>query len=191
MSSLFRQDQAPATLTEPVTLAEAKAQCRIIANDEDPLIAELITAAREKVEWATGHLLVRRARIATADTWDELLLMDAPVASISSVAYLNSAGVSTAWIGFYANVSSRPVRIVAALNGIVPVVADLPGAVSVTYLAGYASAAQVPTGAKNAMRMLISHWFHNRETVLVGSISKEMEFGFTDAIKPMLGPGYA
>lgn len=45
---------------EPVTLAEAKGFARIERDDEDALLADLVRAAREWAEVATGLLLARR-----------------------------------------------------------------------------------------------------------------------------------
>src|SRR4051812_6207132 len=45
---------------EPVTLAEAKAFCRIDASDEDALVSALIAAARLHVESMTGRALVEQ-----------------------------------------------------------------------------------------------------------------------------------
>jgi len=42
------------TITEPVTLAEAKNYCRVTTSADDALITDLITQARESVEKATG-----------------------------------------------------------------------------------------------------------------------------------------
>lgn len=42
------------TITEPVTLAEAKNYCRVTTNADDALITDLITQSRESVEKATG-----------------------------------------------------------------------------------------------------------------------------------------
>jgi uncharacterized phiE125 gp8 family phage protein len=43
---------------EPVSLAEAKAFCRIDGTDEDALVSALITAARLHVESITGRALL-------------------------------------------------------------------------------------------------------------------------------------
>jgi uncharacterized phiE125 gp8 family phage protein len=46
---------------EPVSLEQAKAQCKVIDDDsQDELIAQSISAARGKIERYTGHALVRR-----------------------------------------------------------------------------------------------------------------------------------
>ena len=50
---------------EPVTLAEAKAFCKVDVSDDDDLIAELITAAREYCESYTGIAFVKREFITT------------------------------------------------------------------------------------------------------------------------------
>ena len=50
-------------------------------------------------------------------------------------------------------------------------------AISVTWWAGYgASGSDVPAAIRHAMLMLIAHWYESRSTVLVGSISKPLEF---------------
>jgi hypothetical protein len=35
----------------------------------------------------------------------------------------------------------------------------------------------VPTQIRHAILMLVAHWYDRRESVLTGSISKEVEFG--------------
>ena len=55
------------TITEPVTLAEAKNYCRVPTSltADDALITDLITEAREAIEKATGLCLVPR----TVNVW--------------------------------------------------------------------------------------------------------------------------
>lgn len=48
------------TITEPVTLAEAKNYCRVTTNADDALITDLITESREAVEKATGLCLTSK-----------------------------------------------------------------------------------------------------------------------------------
>lgn len=49
------------TVTEPVTLAEAKAQCRVEFDTDDQLISGYITAARQYVEKFLNKPLVQEA----------------------------------------------------------------------------------------------------------------------------------
>lgn len=48
-------------ITEPVTLAEAKAQCRVEFDTDDELISSYITAARQYVEKFLNKPLVQEA----------------------------------------------------------------------------------------------------------------------------------
>ena len=63
--------------------------------------------------------------------------------------------------------------------------------VQVTYLAGYGGAANVPTPAKHAIKMLVGFWYANRESVLVGSISKELEFAVSALLANLRWRQYA
>jgi uncharacterized phiE125 gp8 family phage protein len=50
-------------------------------------------------------------------------------------------------------------------------------AISVTWWAGYGSSGSaVPAAIRHAILMLVGFWYENRSTVLVGSISKQLEF---------------
>jgi uncharacterized phiE125 gp8 family phage protein len=48
------------TITEPVTLSEAKNYCRVSTTADDSLITDLITQAREAIEKATGLCLTSK-----------------------------------------------------------------------------------------------------------------------------------
>jgi uncharacterized phiE125 gp8 family phage protein len=53
----------------------------------------------------------------------------------------------------------------------------------VTWWAGYgASGTDVPAAIRHAMLMLVGFWYDNRSTVLVGSISKELEFAVSSLL---------
>jgi hypothetical protein len=53
--------------------------------------------------------------------------------------------------------------------------------VTVTYTAGFAT---TPPEIDQTMLLLIGHWYRNREAVVVGSITKEIEY----AIEALAGP---
>ena len=66
-----------------------------------------------------------------------------------------------------------------------PTVRRVFDAIRVTFTAGYAatdadppSVDLVPSSLKTAMLMLISHWYEHRETVVIGQVQAEVEFGF-------------
>lgn len=57
--------------SEPVTLTEAKAFCRVDVSDDDTLLTSLIKAARRYVEKETGLALMTQAWTAVLDKWPQ------------------------------------------------------------------------------------------------------------------------
>jgi uncharacterized phiE125 gp8 family phage protein len=108
------------------------------------------------------------------DEWPEdepfITLSKRPVQSVSSIYYLDTNGNSTLWSS--ANYSLdlyRPQPAIAlAYNVLWPSVLDWDGAITITYTAGHANAAAVPKAWKQAMLLLISHWFEHRSAVNFG-----------------------
>lgn len=83
----------------------------------------------------------------------------------------------------YDQYSVRP-KVFPNYGEVWPVARCFPNSVSVTYLAGVGTEDLVDDDAKQAIWMLACHWFRNREAVLTGSISKEVEY----SLKDLLGP---
>jgi uncharacterized phiE125 gp8 family phage protein len=62
-------------------------------------------------------------------------------------------------------------------------------AVQITYLAGYGGAANVPTPAKHAIKMLVGHWYANREAV--GNAGQNVPMGVAALLEPLKWKQYA
>lgn len=169
-------------MTEPVTLAQAKAQCRVLHDDDDNLIASLIIAAREWVENFTGHILVQREVTQYFACFTRPLLFAWPIADDATVAiaYLDSAGASQAVTGARIIRGNGWASIAPAVGESWPSI--YYGPASVTLEAGYAAAADVPESMKQAMLLLIAHWFANREAV--GNITTELPFAVEALCRP-------
>jgi uncharacterized phiE125 gp8 family phage protein len=72
---------------------------------------------------------------------------------------------------------STPSVVRQLRSGTWPANLDDYNAVQVTYWAGYGpTGASVPAAIRHAMLMLVGFWYEHRSTVLVGSISKQLEF---------------
>lgn len=52
-----------------------------------------------------------------------------------------------------------------------------PNSVRIAFTAGYPTQAKIPGTMTRAILMLVSHWYENREAVLTGTVSKEIELG--------------
>ncbi len=166
---------------EPLTRVEAKQHCRIheeIGND-DSYFDALIAAARAYVEYYTERQLMTATYDLTLDGFpgngQPLYIPKAPLVSITHVKYLaESTGTETTWTSSYYRVQlSEPGRVSLALTQTYPLLYGVAGQVTVRFICGYGTAADVPKGLKQAMLLLIGHWYDNREEV--GKVGGKIE----------------
>lgn len=172
---------APAT--EPITLADAKLHLRVTGSDEDTLITNLIVAARQWCENFQRRTYVTQTLKLYLDCFPfrtQIWLPRPPLQTVTSVVYTDTEGSDTTFATTHYNVDDKaePGRIVLAYNDVWPTATlQTANGVTITYVAGYGDeASDVPQTVKQAMLLMIGHWYENRETVLVGSIGKQIEF---------------
>jgi phage conserved hypothetical protein, phiE125 gp8 family len=160
-----------AVSTEPVSLADTKLHLRTVTGDtseDSAIITPLISAAREYCENFTGRALAAQTIKAYPESWASYpnlwQLPMIPVVSVTSVKYYDESGTEyTLDSGDYQvdlvwgtiNILDEPTVTLRELNPIV-----------VEYSAGYTS---LPKTLRQAMLMLIAHWYQNREAVTVGT----------------------
>lgn len=174
---------------EPLTLEEAKAQCRVDTQDDDTLLTTLIIAARrhcEKIDW--------RAYITqTLETWLDAWPADGvihvprpPLQSVTSVVYYNAADTAATLsaASYIVDTVSQPGRIVLRTGSAWPTTTlRAANGICITHVAGYGLAVDMPEDIKNAMKLLIGHWYENREDSTVGAVSRSIDFG----VRALLG----
>ena len=155
-----------AAASEPVSLAEAKAHCRVTSSDHDTVLGVYISAARDFAEKYTGLAIAAQtvtfARRSFAST---MPLPIAPVASISSVSYQDADNATQTLAGAsYVLSGANTLRPVLSLSEgqSWPSLYNAPEAVTVTAVVGYSA---VPDALKQAILLMVGHWFDNRETV--------------------------
>jgi uncharacterized phiE125 gp8 family phage protein len=159
-----------AATVEPVTLAEARLQCKLTdddSTDEDALITAWITAAREQAEHYTGRALAVQTIEMALDCFpeyeDDVISLDMPpVTAITSVKYTDTAGVeqtispSAYALSLYGD--SR--KLAPTYGNYWPSTRDIPDAARIRCVCGYAS---VPKAAKSAILLMVADRFENRE----------------------------
>lgn len=170
---------------EPVSVAEAKAWCRVDGSDEDAVFTRLISAARSHCEHLTDRAFVTQTLQLTLREWPDdeedaglITLLRPPVQSVTWIKYVDEAGVQQTWgtSEYQLNLDADPAVIARAPNKSWPAVQDgLLAPIQVQYVAGYGAATAVPPAAKQMILLLVSHWYEHREAVLTGTISKEVE----------------
>ena len=157
---------APAV--EPLTLAEVKAYLRVDVTDDDELIAALIAGARIHVEAQTRRALITQSWRLVLDAWPDdgrILVWPAPLQSLSAVrVYDLDNNASTVDTGsFVADVAAS--QLVFA-----PWALAQPGRIAagieLDVMCGYGNVAtDVPEPLRQAIRLLVAHWYENRGLV--------------------------
>jgi uncharacterized phiE125 gp8 family phage protein len=158
---------APAS--EPVTLAEAKAHCRVDDTASDDLLGALIVTARQHVEQYAGLAIEAQTVSLQCSDWSDLgALPVAPVSAVTSLKYLDqTATEQTVDSGDYVLIGADTLApsIGRGFGVSWPTPYGRGDAIRLVVVAGYAD---VPAPIKAAMLLLIGHWFENREAVVEG-----------------------
>lgn len=157
---------------EPVTIAEARAHSHVDHTCDDALIGAQLTAAREYVEaLIKGPLMQRtfRLRLDRFPASGEILLPGWPVSEISGIQYVDHAGATQVLSSavYDLDADSSVARVVLKRGQAWPgvYVQAATWAAQVQYVAGYATAADVPQSLKQAILLVFGHWYDNaRET---------------------------
>jgi len=170
---------------EPVSLAEAKLHLRVDFDEDDALIQALISAARQAAEMLTQRQLVTARWRMVLDSFPgpslmgvpsgqtftlpghAILLTKSPVTSVVEIRYLDMAGIWQVMpaANYTVDNACEPARITPVFGQIWPVALPQIGAVSVTFDAGYGSAADVPEGLKSWIKLRLGSLYAHREEV--------------------------
>lgn len=152
----------PATVF-PVTTADAKAHLRVDGTDEDTYIGELVKAATGHVEAYCGRSYSAQTLTLYLDAFaPEILLLRGPVAAVSSVKYYDASGIlqTVATSVYQADIYGDPATITLKDGQSWPETQARKNAVEIAYTVGSAT---VPDAVKMAIKLLLAHWFENRE----------------------------
>lgn len=175
----------PTTLA--VTVADAKRHLNIEVTESyyDSSIEGYLRAAQEYVEESTNLTLFDTNFTAKWSSFpehstDPIKLPAWPLSSIGSIEYRDELGTSVA--------IDENTEIQFSATSVPAIILPLPesewpqtqcgriDAVTVGFTAGYgATAAMIPHRVKQAIQLLVGHWFKHREAVVTGTISKEIE----------------
>lgn len=163
---------------EPIDAANAKLQSRVDHSAEDSLIESFITAARIYCELVTSRALVSQQVQVTFDAFPDddkaITFPVAPVISIDSVKYFDADGVEQTIDPSAYDVSiADDGRIAPSKGNRWPTTREKLGAVNILATVGYgANTASVPETFKHAIRLLVAHFYENREAVSMNKLEE-------------------
>ena len=167
---------------EPVDLSTAKRQCRIEddVSLEDALVQGYLQAARSWVEGYTGRPLARQTWQASLEGFPARLWlpMAAPLVSITHVKYYDTANLlTTLSVSVYTTAAFSEPACLSLVDGQAwPALWDRDDAVQLEYVVGPDDPALVEPALLQAILLLVGHWYANRETVVVGTVTAEIAF---------------
>lgn len=170
--------------SEPVTIEDARWHLRLDDSldaseiaQEDAYLQSLITTARQWCEKYTGRPIAVQTMEETFSAFPityYLALHQKPILSIVSVIYTDTDNVSTTFA------ASNYIADLEA--GCVVLKPDIAWPyfekyrvepIKVRYTAGFAT---VPETIKQAILLLVGHWYENREASIVGQASAQIQF---------------
>ncbi|MEQ9689432.1 MAG: head-tail connector protein, partial [Bauldia litoralis] len=155
---------------EPVSLADVKAHLRVDGGDEDALLTAAIVSARVHVESATRRVLIEQGWRIYYDAWPRRRIVRLPVAplmSVDAVTIYDAAGDPQVVDAedYEADVAASPARLVLAATAPTPVGRAVNG-IEIDVTAGYgATSVDVPAALRQAVLMLVAHWYEHRGAV--------------------------
>lgn len=176
---------APAA--EPLTLAEAKNFLRVEHGDDDALIGALITAARTHVEALTRcGLLLQTWRI-VRDAWPtegRIKARIGPLRAVTAARVFDAAGhASDVDVGRF--VLDAATGVIASPVWSLPMPGrDIAGVELDVEIGFGASASDVPEPLRQAIRLLVAHFYDNRGVVAHGGGAAMLPAGVHALLAP-------
>lgn len=178
-----------APTVEPLTLDEAKAYLRVTTEDDDDLIGALIAGGRSHVEALTHRALITQNWRLTRDAWPangRIGVLPAPLQSLEAARVYDADGNAHALDlqAFVVDTISAP-----AVLSFPPWSMTQPGrahgGIELDVTVGYGDAAtDVPEPLRQAIRLLLAHWYENRSIAVAGAAVTPLPVGFAELIAP-------
>lgn len=200
--------------TEPVTLADAKAQARIDTTADDALVSSLIIAARQYAEKYTNRAFITQTwqmwidlwPAATEPLWDgvrqgtvsslnkihTITLPRAPLQSVTKIQYFDDNDAATLWpsSNYFVDTAREPGRLALRSGATWPIPSRLTNGILVEYVVGYgADGSAVPEAIKTAIRQLVAHWFaHRGDVTTISAVRSSTASSIPLVIEALLDP---
>jgi uncharacterized phiE125 gp8 family phage protein len=197
---------ASGTGDRPVSVADAKEHLRVVdTTEDDDYIGLLIDAATTCCEDYCDRTFADKTYTVAFDdffgTRIELprppVRLNATAASATvTISYVDTGGATQTltWSqsgtqNFRLDRDHVPALIYPTYLDVWPSVRIDDKSVQITYLAGYGGAANVPKPAVHAIKMLVGHWYANREAV--GNVGQNVPMGVAALLEPLKWKQYA
>ena len=180
-----------APTVEPISLDEAKRHLRIDIDetDHDDYLQDLIVVARHQVEMITWRKLITQTWTAFLQDWPGGNYIELPfgklqsvtpevIDGVSGIKYTDTDGDTYSWVSteYIVDTNYQKGRITLVDGYTWPNETLYPSnPIEIVFICGYGLATSIPPQIKQAMKMIMSELFENREISIIGTIQKEMD----------------
>jgi uncharacterized phiE125 gp8 family phage protein len=170
MSSILLSGPA----VEPVALDDAKSFLKVETDDDDDVIAALIAGARVHVEAQTRRALITQSWRLIRDAWPDngrIAITPAPLQALNAARVYRLDGTTQAIdpAAFAVDRASAP-PVLAFSPGVLPAPGRVVAGIEIDVTVGHGDAPEdVPADLRQAIRILVAHWYENRGLIAVGN----------------------
>jgi uncharacterized phiE125 gp8 family phage protein len=176
---------APAV--EPLTLAEAKQYLRVETSDDDDVVTALIAGARVLVEAQTRRALITQSWRLVRDCWPadgRIAVLPAPLRSVIAARYYDELNATHA-IDAGAFVIDAASSTLSFAPWSMPAPGRIPAGIEIDVTVGYGDEpSAVPEALRQALRMLVAHWYENRGLIALGQTVSVMPAAAAALVAP-------
>jgi uncharacterized phiE125 gp8 family phage protein len=172
---------------EPVTLEDAKSFLRVEHDDDDDVIAALIAGARIHVEAQTRRALITQSWRLVRDAWPtdgRIDVRPSPLQSLDVVRVYDGGGEAAVLDlqGFIVDAANAAL-VFAPWSPAQP--GRAAAGIELDVTCGYGDdPADVPEPLRQAIRMMVAHWYDNRAVAAMGQAVAMLPAGVAVLIAP-------
>lgn len=187
---MLRPVQTAAPSATPVSLAEAKAHLNVDFDDDDALITSLIGAAVAHLDGYAGILgrcLVSQEWRQDFTDWAWRFRLPFPDLSSITVTYQDEDNqTQTVSSALYELIEDERGSLIVFRDAFEEfgLYDDAVARISVAFTAGYGDAEDVPGALTAAIKLLVGHWYENREAAVVNASVESLPM----AVSALIGP---
>jgi uncharacterized phiE125 gp8 family phage protein len=169
MSSILLSGPA----VEPVELDDAKAFLKVETADDDDVIAALIAGARVHVEAQTRRALITQSWRLIRDAWPadgRIAIVPVPLVTLDAARVYRLDGTTQAIdpSSFIVDGAAAP-ALLAFGPGAPPAPGRVAAGIELDVTLGYGEEPDdVPADLRQAIRILVAHWYENRGLIAAG-----------------------
>jgi uncharacterized phiE125 gp8 family phage protein len=174
---------------EPITLADAKAYLRIEHAADDDALAALVAGARIHVEAQTRRALITQTWRLSRDAWPDdgrIAVLPVPLRSLAAARIYKSDGTTLAipTAAFAADAAAAP-AVLAFTPGTFVAPGRAVAGIELDVEVGYGpGATDVPQPLRQAIRMLVAHWYENRGVTASGAAAATLPESVAALLRP-------